>query len=288
MFEEDVKKRLEAIFPNQNIEIDHRLLGGMSNYTYVVKINGEMFTYRIPGDNSDKFVDRSLEKENLKLVNQLNISNQTVYFDLETGEKLARYVDGQSVNLLQEYPYELISESLKKIHNSRLKATNDYDPFARLSYYEEHVKELGFVHSKEYIDIKKKFFEYKEYLESQEKVLCHGDSQPSNFIYDGKEVYVVDFEFTGNNDICYDIACFANVRLEEGLKLLEVYFNKPNQDQLKRFYLWRTFQCFQWYNVATFKDLVGMSASLKIDFKMVSDKYLALIYKLMDIIENKL
>ena len=247
MNELDVKKRLERIFPGQNIEVDHRLLGGMSNYTYVVRIEDVLYTYRIPGDYSEKFVDRSIEKANLKLMSKLNISNETIYFDLVTGEKIAKYVEGQPVSQLKDYPYQMISDLLKKIHQSGLKAENDYDPFGRLMEYENHVIELGFTHSKEYIDIKQKFFTYKEYLLSQEKVLCHGDSQPSNFIYDGTNIYAVDFEFTGNHDVCYDIACFANIRLEEGLKLLDIYFEGANKDQLKRFYLWRTFQCFQWF-----------------------------------------
>lgn len=286
MNEQDVLKRLERIFPGQNIEIDHRLLGGMSNYTYVVKINDVLYTFRIPGPYAEKFVDREVELKNLKLMSKLNISNKTVYFDLVTGEKLAQYLPGQSVNQLSEYPYDLIAKVLKKIHRSGLRAENDYDPFARLEKYENHVIELGFKHPQEYNDIKAEFFKYKDYLTSIETVLCHGDSQPSNFVYDGDNVYSVDFEFTGNADVCYDIACFANVKLEEGLKLLDIYFDGANKDQLLRFYLWRAFQCFQWFNVATFKDLVGMSESLKIDFKVVSDKYLEKIFSLMKIIAN--
>ena len=72
----------------------------------------------------------------------------------------------------------------------------------------------------------------------------------------------------------YDIACFANMELSDGEKLLEVYFKAPSNDEYKRFYLWRSYQAFQWYNVAMFKELVGMSKSLKLDFKMIADSYL--------------
>lgn len=288
MNEQEVLNRLQSIYPTKNIEIVHRLLGGMSNYTYVVKIDDELYTFRIPGEYSEKFVDRNIEKLNLKLISQLDITNETIYFDVESGEKVAKYVKGESVNTLEEYPYQEISDILKKIHNSGLIAENDYNPFKRLEEYENHVIELGFVHTKQYLDIKDEFFEYKEFLESQDKVLCHGDSQPSNFVYNGNTIISVDYEFTGNNDLCYDIACFANVKLEEGLKLLDVYFNNPNKEQTLRFYLWRTFQCFQWFNVAVFKDLVGMSELLKINFKVVSDKYLEKIFTLMEIIKNNL
>ena len=125
---------------------------------------------------------------------------------------------------------------------------------------------------------------FKEYLESQEKVLTHGDSQPSNFIVlDNGELITVDFEFSGNNDPVYDIACFANIKLEDGLDLLNVYYEKVDNDKLKRFYLWKTYQCLQWYLVASFKEKMGMSESLSIDFKKIADNYLDQASKILEI-----
>lgn len=288
MNEEIVKKRFEAIFSAKNVKIEKRLLGGMSNYTYVINADGVLYTFRIPGDYSEYFVDRNIEKANIALMEKLGISNETIYLNTENGEKISRYVEGVSLHTLEDFPYEKVSNLLKKIHNSGLKADNDYDPFGRLEHYEKVNKVLGFILPEEYKELKEKFYRFKDYLLSQEKVLCHGDSQPSNFILNGDEISVVDFEFTGNNDPIYDIACFANIKLEHGLKLLNVYFEEVDDDKYNRFILWRTFQALQWFNVATFKDLKGMSEKLKIDFNMVSKKYLALAKSLLESIhENK-
>ena len=62
---------------------------------------------------------------------------------------------------------------------------------------------------------------------------------------------------------------------------MSVYYSNLDKDKILRFYLWRCFQCFQWFNVATFKELVGMSISLGIDFKKVSEKYLENIKNLL-------
>jgi len=283
---ENVKKRLEALYPHNSIEIIHRLIGGMSNYTYVVKIDDEKYTYRIIGENANKFVDRGIEGKNIKLIESLNVSNDTVYFSSDTGDKVAKYLEGTPLHQSEEFPYEDVADILKQIHESNLKAENDYEPFNRLKKYENYIIELGFKHPKEYHYIKHEFFNFKEYLMSQKKVLCHGDSQPSNFVYNGKELFVVDFEFAGNNDLIYDIACFANIKNEHGLELLHTYYDNVDNDKLKRFYLWRTFQCFQWYNVAIYKELKGMSEKLKIDFKLVADNYLRKIFVLMSEVEK--
>lgn len=286
MNELDVKRRFAAIYNGQNVEIDHRLLGGMSNYTYVMNMNDELYTFRIPGDHAEYFVDRNLEKENIKIMDNLNISNETLYFNTENGEKVAKFIAGKSLHTVDDFPYDKVATILKKIHNSGLKAVNDYEPFKRLETYEKYVIDLGYIHTEDYLVTKLNFLKYQNYLEAQPKVLCHGDSQPSNFILEGEDLFTVDFEYCGNNDLMYDIACFANIKLEHGLKLLHIYYDEVDADKLKRFHLWRAFQALQWFNVAVFKDLQGMSAKLKVDFKVVSEKYLQLAMHLLEKIET--
>lgn len=282
----EVVLRFNKLFGVNNAVFDHRLLGGMSNYTYVLRVNDDFYTYRIPGDYAEVFVDRNIEKDNIKLMEGLHISNETLILNVSTGEKIAKYIPGKSMHTEVEFPYLEVAKLLKKIHGSNKLAANDYEPFNRLKKYEQNIISLGFIHNEEYNKTKERFLVYKDFLESQEKVLIHGDSQPSNFIINGDELSIVDFEFTGNNDLMYDIACFANMKLEHGLELLYKYFDVVDNSLLKRFYLWRTFQALQWYNVAVFKDLKGMSEKLKIDFNMVSKKYLNLAMTLIEKVEN--
>jgi len=286
MEENEVLRRLKKIFPDKRVEIVKRLLGGMSNYTYVIKLDGQLYTFRIPGEFSEFFVNRILEKENLKLIEKLGISNKTIYFDVESGEKVATYIEGTPLHEGKNYPYKEIAKLLKKIHHSDLQSQEDYEPFLRLQQYESYNEDLGFVLPEKYLKIRNKFLYYKNILDNAPKVLCHGDSQPSNFILSEHVLHLVDFEFTANNDPIYDIACFANIRLEDGLNLLKAYFDDVDYDMLERFYLWRAFQALQWYNVAIFKDIKGMSKTLKIDFLEVASKYLLLATDLMKKVEN--
>lgn len=274
-FEQMVEFTSNEILDKKDSTIEKRLLGGMSNYTYVVSSNDDYYTIRFPGEYAENFVEREKEARNIKLMEHLGVTNKTIYLDIASGIKMARYIDGTPLSELKSYPYEKVSEVLKKIHTSKEISLYDYNPFERLENYEKLNKDLNFTFPEEYKSLKEEFFIHKEYLEKQEKVLCHGDSQPSNFILgDDGSLYTVDFEFTSNNDPIYDIACFANLKLEDGLKLLSVYYKDLDKDKILRFYLWRCFQCFQWFNVATFKELVGMSISLNIDFKKVALKYL--------------
>ena len=277
--EEKILELLRKQFKDADIKIIYRLMGGMSNYTYLVSVDGVLYTVRFPGEYSEKFVNRDLEENGISLFEKLGLTNKTVYLNKEEGTKISYYTEGFALSDLKrsgkELPYDKVAYLLKEVHNSGLKAVNDYNPFLRLESYEKDLVELGFSLPNKYLEIKNKFLSFKNYLDSQKKVLCHNDSQPSNFVLDNSgKLMIVDFEFTGNNDLIYDIACFANMELIDGERLLKTYFGEVTSDENKRFYLWRSYQAFQWYNVAMFKELVGMSKTLKLDFKMIADSYL--------------
>ena len=102
-------------------------------------------------------------------------------------------------------------------------------------------------------------------------VPCHCDYQPTNLVVNGDKLYVLDWEFAGMNDPFYDIACYGNAGFDKALSLLEAYVgHKPTSAELRRLYFHRAFQCLQWYNVAIYKDRVGLSKDLNMDFNQVA------------------
>lgn len=276
----------QNFFKKNDIKLSHRLLGGMSNYSYVVLVNEEKYTIRVPGEYAEYFVNRADEKRDIVIFEKLGLTNETIYFDIESGIKISKYIEGTSLNEMSDRFYNEVSILLKKIHNSQIKCQNDYNPFMRLGNYERFLMELGYEIPNAYFEVRNTFLKFKEYLESQTKVLCHNDSQPSNFIKTKEDLKIVDFEFVGQNDPLYDIACFGNMEMKDAIALLQIYYQDLNDDIILRFYLWRAFQCLQWYNVAMFKELRGMSSTLKLDFKAIAFSYLQSASELLKIALN--
>lgn len=263
--------------PKDNITVVERLMGGMSNYTYVISVEGEKYTFRIPGKKAEKFVDRITEKANIQLVSSLGLNNDTIYLDVDHGYKIAKYIEGQPLS--EDNPLNHLEEAAKvlhKVHNSGLKAHNNYDPEHRLNYYESHLGEFDYNHTDRYLNLKAKWESLKEdYLNRDNLVLCHGDSQISNFVLTTNGLRLMDWEFTGNNDPFYDIACFGNNDFEHALALLPVYLgHQPTQEEFNRLYFYRAYQCLQWHNVALYKEFIGLSVDLGVDFMFVANLYL--------------
>lgn len=261
----------------EEIKVEKRLMGGMSNFTYVVEISNKLYTFRIPGKNADKFVNRTVEKHNIELVENLELNNKTVYFDIESGYKIAEYIEGKPLHELD--PLKFLTQAanvLHKIHDSELVSDYDYDPIGRLKLYESYLVEFEFTHSKRYIKLKEKFLSYKDkYMEKNRLVLAHGDSQISNFVDTDNGLRLMDWEFTGNNDPYYDIACFGNNDFDHALALLPIYLGKtPSVEDFNRLYFFRAFQTLQWHNVALYKEFIGLSVDLGVDFMFIAGLYL--------------
>lgn len=262
--------------PQQDIALESRLMGGMSNFTYIITVKGDRYTFRIPGKNAEKFVDRTVEKHHLELIRPLDLDNDTVYLDLENGYKIARYIEGVPLHEKNPHDYlEAAANILKKVHQSGLKSQYDYDPLGRLERYEQHLKPYNHVHETRYDSLKARWLDFKTTIDVYPKTLTHGDSQISNFVVTDERLYLMDWEFSGNNDPFYDIACFGNTNFDHAIALLPVYLGKaPDAEAFNRLYFWRTFQCLQWHNVALYKAYIGLSADLKIDFEKVAHLYL--------------
>lgn len=230
------------------------LLGGMMNESFVVESNNKKYVLYLPTTQANEMVDRFLEKENQDIVYKLGITSKNIYFNPNTGVKANEYIEGHSLDKVDAYDVNQVGELLKILHSSTTLSKKDYEPFKRFIVFENEALTFIGHHDEEYQLLRDILFSKRQFLESQEKVLAHNDSQKSNFIKGlDNRYYVIDFEFMMNNDPIYDIAAFGNNDVNEGEKLLKATYSMLNNNLYSRFYLWRIFLSLQWYNVALIK-----------------------------------
>lgn len=257
-----------------DVKIINRLLGGMSHLTYHIQIKGIDYTFRVIGKEGNLFVDRKIEKANLDIIKPLELNNETVYFDIETGEKAAKFVEGTVLTALDFKEHlDEVADALKKLHTTDLKPASDYMLIDRLDLYESFTNQR----SEKFLDLKSKWLTiYHEERKDQPKVFCHGDAQRSNIVI-GKRLYLLDWEYAGWNEFYYDIASFGNVQFDDALMLLDVYLGrKATKEEADAVRFYRMYQALQWHQVALRKEMIGLSEVLHFDFKMLSEKYLNL------------
>ena len=251
------------------------LVGGMMNEAYIVQNKEGKFVYYISTAQANEMVDRDLEKETQNIAFSLGITSENVYFDKVKGIKINRFLEGDSLNHLDEFDYKKVAKLLATYHNSNKKASVYYDPLGRLENY----KKEALIHTKKFDDIFYELYEIvqknREFLLSQPVGLAHNDAQRSNIVKSGDKYFLIDFEFAANNDPIYDIGTFGNGDALEGKKLLEEYEKiNPVKDGLKRYALWRIDISLQWYLVALIKHYRGEGKIHGIDFLAVGKHFL--------------
>lgn len=276
-----IKNRASKAFlvKEEEVEVVNRLLGGMSHLTYHIRIKNQDYTYRVIGKDGNLFVDREIELKNLEIIKPLGINNETVYFDVKSGDKAAKYVEGVVLTQLDYEPYlKMVVDTLKKLHHSDLMPASDYGLINRLDLYETYTN----IRSEQYVSLKNAWIRmYQENHQGKPKVFCHNDAQRSNMVVAENKLYLLDWEYAGLNEFYYDIASFGNVSFMDALKLLDVYLGrKATLDEQNHVRFYRMFQALQWHQVALRKHMIGLSSVLQFDFEMLSNKYLNLANQL--------
>lgn len=269
----------------EDIVVKERFLGGMSNFTYHVILEDNDYVVRIIGPGAHIFVDRLHEKDHLKLVESLGITNHTIFLDLNTGDKISSFIPGVVLSkVIEAHDYKLVADVLKSLHQKKLQG-HDYALIDRLNRYEKAVEgEL----SSNYFELKKSWIDmYESRYKFFPKVLCHGDAQRANIVVYNDKAYLLDWEFTGNNDIYFDLASFGNISFGDAEHLLDVYLGyKASKEELNRLRFYRMYQVLQWHTVATYKHHIGLSDKLHVPFDVYAKKYLDFASELFSLISR--
>lgn len=256
--EDIIEKKLRVVFKNDSIVYDKsRFAGGLTNYNYILDIDGKEYVVRQPGYMTDQMIDRKIEKLNNSITSELGLNSKCIYFDEETGIKFSEYI-ANSRNIAEDSPenpknIHEVSMLLKQIHESDRTFPNIFDFKIELKKYENLVKNLKGDFFFDYEDLKTKLIEvYEKYVEGNvNKVPCHNDTVPENFVIDeiGK-AYLIDWEYAGLNDSSWDIAAYI---LESKLsaKSIEVLFDKyygyyPSKEETMKLKIYMLTQDLLW------------------------------------------
>lgn len=275
-----IERAARAFGVNENeVKVIGRLMGGMSHLTYRIRIKGEDYTYRMVGEGGNLFVDRRIEYENLVRIEPLGINNETIYFNIDNGDKAARYVEGKVLSAIDFHNHlDALAQTLYQLHHHTFaEDIPDYGLVDRLSLYESYTRG----NHPRYLELKKLWIrKYQAEHADKPKVFCHNDAQRSNIVI-GNRLYLLDWEYAGMNEFYYDIASFGNICFEDAFTLLDVYLGrKATASQRNHVRFYRMFQALQWHQVASYKAQIDLSKVVGFDFDMLARKYLELAEKL--------
>lgn len=237
---------------------------GMTNHTFKFEFHKKDYMVRIPGEGTDKIINRKEEYNVYQLLMDYDISDKVIYFNPNNGLRVTEYwANSRGCNPGDLNDLKVCMAKLKELHNLNLTTKHEFDLFEKIEYYESLRKGTESVHS-DYKEVKEKMYELKAFIETlpRKKILSHIDSVPNNFLIFDNEVRLIDWEYSGMHDPDVDIAMFsasAGYKREEIDQLMEIYFSEgfSKETQIK-IYCYVAICGFLWSNWSEYKIFLGV------------------------------
>lgn len=242
---------------------------GMTNRSYSFCMDDKRYIIRIPGEGTDRLINRKQEHAVYNAISSLGISEDVYYFDPKTGIKIAAYLtDAHVCDSSNWEEVERCLSALKKFHAQKLHVSHSFDLWERLAFYESLWNGAPSVYA-DYDKTKQAVLSLKSYIDAQPKSiqLCHIDAVPDNFLFvtgkDGsEEIKLIDWEYAGMQDPHLDVAMFivyAMYDRDSAEKLIDLYFS-DGCDQATRLkvYCYIAVSGLVWSNWCEFKHHCGV------------------------------
>ena len=231
------------------------LSGGLTNENYLVEIaDGERYVMRIPGQSTELLsIDRANEVYNTKAAAETGIGPRVVEHVPDLDVMVLEFIPGPTMSaetLQSVHMARRMAPSFRKLHSAQ-RFLQDFNMFRLIEYYLHIVDEHGVTIPAGYRDRLATVADIERAVNvhALPPVPCHNDLLCENFIDDGEQLRIVDYELSGNNDPCFDLGNTAQEAMfDEDLReiLCEAYFGHPDPRQLARMNLFALMSDVGW------------------------------------------
>ena len=213
---------------------------GLNNQCFKFRVNGEYYIYRHPGQNASGVIDRKKEATALRAAKKLKIDETLVYIDEDEGWKISRFVDTtEEFDFGNKKHVDMLARKLKTLHAADLSVGFGFDykkEGDRIIDILKHIDAMAFRRALVEREAMQPIFDFLE-KDKWRVSLCHNDLYEPNLLVEGNTLHLIDWEFSGDVDIGFDICkLFAvhNPPYEEYDYWLEQYFGRESTPDEKQ------------------------------------------------------
>jgi thiamine kinase-like enzyme len=245
------------------------LSGGLTNRNIKVETQQGHFVARLSSNESQLLsINRDNEYFNSQIAAKSGVGAPVYDYKPELGLLVIGFLSGRTY----ESPdvaknASRIAKSVKQLHNSPAFKL-DFDMFAIQQNYLRIVNERGFRLPDGYLEFENVRLDLYKALTKTDtgKVPCNNDLLPANFIDDGEKIWLIDYEYSGNNDPCFEL---GNIWSESGQpievldELITSYYGEFRKDKFARAWL---FACLAKYGWTLWASIQNSVSTLDFDF----------------------
>lgn len=230
-----------SLWRGRDVEVSP-LSGGLTNENFLVEAEGTRYVVRIPGVATELLaVDRENERHNAEAAATTGVSPRILEYLPDLSVMVLEFIPGETMSgerLRSPEMARRMAGSLQRLHAGP-RFLHDFDMFRLVEYYLRICDERGVRVPEGYRDRMGKVAEVERALIAHPlpTAPCHNDLLAENYIDDGTQLWILDFEYSGNNDPTFELGDTAQeCAFDEDLRatLCEAYFGSASPDLLAR------------------------------------------------------
>ena len=230
---EDLKGQVVATQP---------LPGGLTNRNYRVDTRDGSFVVRVsPRPAGGLPIDRDHEHRNSVIAASTGVGAPVVAYLPDELTMVIGFIDGVTftdASFADDRHVERVAVACRRLHDGP-RFVNDFDMFDVQASYLDLVRRHGYRLPADYCDHLDAVARIRGALTRRFEgvVACHNDLLAGNFIDDGRDVRLIDYEYAGNNDPCFELGNIwseCHLTLEQLSGLVTAYYGRHRVSRLAR------------------------------------------------------
>jgi thiamine kinase-like enzyme len=218
------------------------LPGGLTNRNFKVTTPDGVFVARVSSAGSELLaIDRDCEYRNSVAAAAAGVGAPVVEYRPAEGVLVIGYLEGRTLgnaDVADPGTLRRIAASCLRLHAGE-RFGNDFDMFDIQRRYAAVARARGFRVPHRYDGLAPQFEAARRALAVRDEgtVPCNNDLLAANFIDDGDRVWLIDYEYSGNNDACFELGNIwgeCHLSLDGLAELISAYYGRPLRSKIAR------------------------------------------------------
>lgn len=218
------------------------LAGGLTNRNYRIVTNVGDYVVRCSGSDAALLgIDRDAEYANTRAAHDAGVGAPVLDYRPDLGVLVLGYLTGttlQNDDFADPGVLRRAADACRRLHAGP-RFTGDFDMFARQASYLRTVREQGFAVPPGYDAHAAAWEQVRRVVGSRPRmtVPCNNDLLAGNFIDDGERIWLIDYEYSGNNDAAFELGntCTeCELAPEQVEAYAEAYYGDPTRGDVAR------------------------------------------------------
>ena len=219
-------------------------LAGLTNVNHLVSSGDDRYVLRIPGEGTSEYINRVDEEVAARSAATAGVNAEVIFFDSTDGLMVTRFIDGAATMNAERFrdlgAVARAGRAFRQLHATAAPFATDFKLFPMIDEYKALLASKGATLPDGYDDVQRQAQVVRAALEARSVPVapCHCDPLCENFLDTGERMFIIDYEYAGNNDPMWDL---GDLSVEGGFGpeqddgLLRAYFDgDPPADQRGR------------------------------------------------------